>query len=81
MRIGALAAAMLAACVAVAPAAQAKSHGPVEGIAPIPFECPAKTTCLYDQSDGLGAWQGGFKLEPNGWDNRASAYRDTHTTK
>jgi hypothetical protein len=86
-KAGVLTAAMLATAAAVAPAAQATSQDVVEGIATIPFECPANSTCLYDQSDGLGPyisvvlrWEGGHTLAPSGWNDRASAYHDTHTS-
>lgn len=45
-----------------------------------PFECPEKEICTYENADGTAEsflvdiqWEGGFKLAPSGWDNRASA--------
>lgn len=45
-----------------------------------PYECPDTLICIFENADGTGAsfpveirWEGGFKLAPSGWDNRASS--------
>lgn len=48
-----------------------------------PYECAEKSFCIYDGADGTGEsfpvvikWEGGFKLAPSGWNDRASSYRN-----
>jgi hypothetical protein len=71
-----LAGLMTAASLAGAAAAQAAE----------PYDCAAKSVCVWDAADGTGEsfavepkWQGGIDLSGVGWDTRASSIKNART--